>query len=225
MKMKKLLLTTITVFIMACMSEPLWGQDNAPKLELGGQFTLLRLGDFYPENELFRSRGLPTFPERRVAEPGVGGRVTYNINDNVAVEAQADFFPRNVESSDGGFNFNGGGKDLFVFGAKLGVRKKRIGFFGKVRPGVARFAGYPRVRVFEQFPSGGIITIQGNVQANFFAADVGGVVELYPSRRTMVRFDLGDTIIRYGEQNPREFNPAFTRHNLQFSAGFAIRFR
>ena len=63
--------------------------------------------------------------------------------------------------------------------------------------------------------------------------DVGGVVEFYPSRRVVTRFDVGDTIIRYGIYRepvgvvctsvcppPDVFErPAETRHNLQFSAG------
>jgi hypothetical protein len=52
------------------------------------------------------------------------------------------------------------------------------------------------------------------------AFDMGGVVEFYPSRSTTVRFDLGDTIIRFRD-------PGYatqTTHNLQFSAGFGFRF-
>lgn len=34
-----------------------------------------------------------------------------------------------------------------------------------------------------------------------FAVDLGGVVEWYPSKNTIVRFDAGDTIIRFGRRN------------------------
>ena len=49
--------------------------------------------------------------------------------------------------------------------------------------------------------------------------DVGGVVEFYVSPRWMARFDVGDTIIRYGEIRfpglPPSFTaPSVTRHNL-----------
>jgi hypothetical protein len=62
--------------------------------------------------------------------------------------------------------------------------------------------------------------------------DVGGVFELYPSRRLMTRFDFGDTIIHYSRrheqtiflsQNVREIAPE-TRDNFQFSAGLGFRF-
>ena len=73
----------------------------------------------------------------------------------------------------------------------------------------------------------------------YFSTDVGGVVEFYPSRRIVTRFDVGDTIIRYGiYREAAGFvcalsgpctthlfeRPAETRHNLQFSAGIGIRF-
>ena len=31
--------------------------------------------------------------------------------------------------------------------------------------------------------------------------DVGGVVEFYPSKRIVTRFDAGDTIIHFGRRN------------------------
>ena len=68
---------------------------------------------------------------------------------------------------------------------------------------------------------------------------MGGVVEFYPSRRVVVRFDAGDTLVRYGEHD--EFGPAITlpgggvrqtvirapaevAHNFQFEAGVGFRF-
>ncbi len=59
---------------------------------------------------------------------------------------------------------------------------------------------------------------------NFFTVDVGGVFEYYPSRRTVFRVDVGDTIIRYSAQEPKDINPNITRHNLQTSVGFGFRF-
>jgi hypothetical protein len=67
---------------------------------------------------------------------------------------------------------------------------------------------------------------------------VGGVFEIYPSRRTLIRFDVGDTIIRFDRRNVAAVDPALpptarmvtftvseeTKHNLQASAGFGFRF-
>ena len=59
---------------------------------------------------------------------------------------------------------------------------------------------------------------------NFFNVDVGGVFEYYPTRKTIFRVDVGDSIIRYGAQEPKAINPTITRHNLQTSVGFGFRF-
>jgi hypothetical protein len=63
------------------------------------------------------------------------------------------------------------------------------------------------------------------------------VIEFYPSRRIVTRFDVGDTIIHYGEQPipapgifpadmlpPTVAAPAKTRHNVQVNAGVSFRF-
>ena len=54
-------------------------------------------------------------------------------------------------------------------------------------------------------------------RATEFALDYGGVLELYPSRHVALRFDVGDTVIRFG-------NLGFTSHNLQITPGVAFRF-
>jgi hypothetical protein len=68
-----------------------------------------------------------------------------------------------------------------------------------------------------------------------FAFDLGGVAEWYPSKNTIVRFDAGDTIIRFGARNVTATDipsgglvvvpaAAETRHNFQGSVGFGFRF-
>ena len=68
--------------------------------------------------------------------------------------------------------------------------------------------------------------------------DLGGVLEFYPSKRIVTRFDAGDTLIHYGrrQSNFLIFDatggpllipftvPAQTRHNFQFAAGVGWRF-
>ena len=75
-----------------------------------------------------------------------------------------------------------------------------------------------------------------------FAFDAGGIVEYYPNKRLVVRFDAGDTILHFGERlavtsvpalNPGvtiPFKigllgaPAETTHNFQGSIGVGFRF-
>jgi hypothetical protein len=52
----------------------------------------------------------------------------------------------------------------------------------------------------------------------YFAADLGGVLEYYPSRHTTIRIDLGDTILFYGG------TALGTVHNFQPAIGFGYRF-
>jgi hypothetical protein len=58
----------------------------------------------------------------------------------------------------------------------------------------------------------------------FLTVDVGGIFEYCPTKRTIFRVDVGDTIIRYRSLEPEVINPSFTRHNLQMSLGFGFRF-
>jgi len=161
-------------------------QSETPKVELGAQYTLLRLRDF------------------DTTDSGVGGRVTYNITDGFGIEGEMNFFPErrvNFATLSSGNSRRSQG----LFGVKTGIRSDGVGIFGKIRPGFVHFGqGTP----LPGFSSSG---------ATEFALDLGGVFEVYPSRSVALRFDLGDTIIRFG-------GLGFTSHNLQFTTGVAFRF-
>ena len=85
-------------------------------------------------------------------------------------------------------------KTSVLTGTKIGKRFDRFGVFGKARAGMWHF---DRAHV---------------------AADIGGVFEYYPSRRTAIRIDLGDTILFYGG------TALGTVHNFQPGIGFSYRF-
>jgi outer membrane protein with beta-barrel domain len=97
------------------------------------------------------------------------------------------------------------------FGVKTGMRfDNRFGVFGKVRPGFV------------------------NTYKNNFSLDLGGVLEFYPAKRWIVRFDIGDTIVnRRGSYIAYDIPPYRTflfgavpsaTHNLQLGAGMGFRF-
>jgi len=173
-----------------CLSvEEVHAQSDVPKFEIGAQFTTLRLD------------------ELDTTEPGFGGRFTYNVNDNFAVEAEGNFFPRDRNPDDAQTfqefleTLTGGRKTQALFGVKAGVRGKRIGVFGKARPGFVHFNRLYRNSVVPIFdPTSGQPPPPPPLPALFsetdFAIDLGGVLEVYPSRRTIIRVDVGDTIIR-----------------------------
>jgi hypothetical protein len=129
---------------------------------------------------------------------GAGGRVTYNFTDNIAVEGEFTYFPQDLSSLGTTSSYQG------LFGVKTGWRSEKLGLFGKIRPGFMRF----------DRPTPALTSTQ-------LALDLGGVFELYPSRRSVVRFDIGNTIINFG---PDIATPSFLSHNLQFGVGYAFRF-
>lgn len=156
---------------------------------------------------------------------GFGGRFTYNFNKYVAAEAETNFFP--------GEEFNGRAAQA-VFGAKVGKRWNKFGIFGKARPGFVYYSA-GKSEVFANPDNSLRFTREGTTN---FALDVGGVLEFYPSKKLVTRFDFGDTIVRQGGQtinsvilnpNGNYENRTFTlrgqtRHYFQFSAGIGFRF-
>lgn len=167
--------------------------------------------------------------------PGLGGRFTYNLNKHVALEAAGYFFPGKCDTCPGEIT---GHITEGLFGVKVGKRFKKWGIFGKVRPGFLILSK----GVVEFLPTGAPspyqFTVASRSQTNF-ALDLGGVLEFYPSKRIVVRFDGGDTIIHYARrtanypfQDPNTgaitlapFTiPGYTRHSFQFIGGVGFRF-
>lgn len=198
------------------------GPSHERKIEVGGQFSSLGLGEFnYSLNPAMPNE--PIFL-RTNTQFGFGGRFTYNFVPSVAAEVQTDFYPEKVTPFAGG---SAGGRILQVqAGAKIGKRFEKFGLFGKVRPGAVSFS---EATIFDiNAPS--FFRIE---RRSFFSLDVGGVLEFYPSPRIVARFDGGDTMIRYGgAETGFLFNPPVNsppapyefRHNFQFSAGVGFRF-
>ena len=185
--------------------------DDPPRLEVGVHFSALTL--------------TPSGNYR--TEIGFGGRFTVNLNDHLAVEAETTFFPNSGRSGE----LRATGRAVQgLFGVKAGRRWEKFGLFAKARPG---FTSFSRGRlVLDTVSSTPPFPVFREKRATHFATDVGGVLELYVTRRWMARFDVGDTMIRYGEQDIQNLFPppaTFTipkelRHNLQVSAGIGLRF-
>jgi hypothetical protein len=189
-------------------------QDDVPKVEVGAQFSSLSLD-----------------PPALKREVGVGGRVTYNLDSHFAIEAEGNFFP---SGSTRGFQ-PGGSITQAQFGLKVGKRFEKFGVFAKARPGLMSFDGtFKPARIGTQIINGTPFPVYGFTdisRTTHFSADIGGVLEVYASRRVVARFDVGDTIIRYGPHNVLDFSqspeffraPAQVTHNFQFSAGVSFR--
>lgn len=131
---------------------------------------------------------------------GVGGRFTYNLNNQIALDSEVDFF-----LPDEGPPYATQG----LFGIKAGTRTKHVGIFAKARPG---------------FQTNFVVNDR---EQAVFALDVGGVVEVYPNRHVVLRFDAGDVIIPFGNRLVGEglfAQRLGTTHNVQCALGVAVRF-
>jgi hypothetical protein len=79
-------------------------------------------------------------------------------------------------------------RSAFV-GIKGGKRWDRFGVFGKVRPGLASYSAV----IKQASPT---LSFQPGRRTDP-SLDVGGVLEFYVSRKMLLRYDFGDTIIHY----------------------------
>lgn len=213
--------TAALIFVFTTAPSATHAQEHdAPKVEVGTQFSSLSIT---PPSSIGTENAT-----------GFGGRVTYNFNDHVAVEAEGNFYPASTFRN----YVTGGRAEQMQFGIKVGKRFENFGVFAKVRPGFISFGESQKVT---QVPvvTGGIVDVVNTFtgeRKTHFTTDVGGVLELYPSRRVLVRFDFGDTIIRYGEHDELSFDfqnpfvgtivkaPSEIKHNFQFTGGVSYRF-
>ena len=207
---------------------PVANNHREKRFEVGGQFSslVLREVEHFPVGIPLFSPGADYYDT--VSQPGFGGRFTYNLTPNFALEVQSDFYPTEVRLINNG---RAGGRILQgQAGVKAGKRFEKFGVFAKARPGVVSFAKSIEVSGID--PTFGF-PIFRQTRKNYFSMDLGGVLEFYPSPRIVTRFDGGDTMIRYrSTELPIVFFPttqslhvpAETTHNFQFSAGVGFRF-
>jgi hypothetical protein len=239
---KKLIIGVVVLVAFLSFAVPqTLAQSSDYKFELGGQSSALDLSSVVVTSTTPIECFVPPCPfgvslERsRHIEPGFGGRIGYRAGNHITVEAEVNFFPRDRI-------FEEGRKVQGLFGAKVGSHWEKVGVFGKARPGFL----YLSKGNFEPRPGVGCVTIFPPPVACFeakgktgFALDVGGVLEVYPSPRTLVRFDLGDTIVHLSDRKVAASavppfspfsggviisRPGETTHNVQASVGFGFRF-
>jgi hypothetical protein len=161
-------------------------------------------------------------------DPGFGGRFTFYPIAHLGVEGEANFFPRAIFSAGlGSFMTFSGSRTEALFGVKAGRRFRGFGAFGKLRPGLVRFARAPRglvcIAILIYPPP---LECSISMGSTNFVLDFGGVLELYPSRRTVLRVDLGDTVVRFPPALTRfgQFKQDFSLHNFRLNAGLGYRF-
>lgn len=219
--MKKQPVLLVIALSLAQIAPGTRAQSLERKTEIGAQFTLMRQAD----TDLFK---IPGAPSRW--NPGLGGRVGYNLSPHFAIEGELNLFPK--DNLFNGRRFEG------LFGVKGGYRSTVLGIFAKARPGFIYSAKsvvscVVRTTVGDSLSRSEIVQCSSVESRTDSSLDVGGIVEFYPSKRSLIRFDIGDTMQRTSEHGI-DFNdegsavvvqrPSRTAHNLQMSVGVGFRF-
>ncbi len=213
--MKTFLSTFVAVVFLLLARHSVAAQSDVPKIEVGGHYSFIN----------FNSTGCASCMRN-----GFGGRLTYNITRNIAVEGIVNFFPGDVFKIVVPSSVVPKPRLQGLFGLKAGIRRDKFGVFAKVHPGFMRFTPVEDCRTTD-------FSSCHDVLKNEFTIDFGAVAEAYLSRRVMVRFDIGDAYIRYGATKFLEAdtgpqgpvvgvftNPGFKTHNLQIGIGAGFRF-
>ena len=177
-----LIALTTTIYSPRTHAQQTKSPEELKKVEVGVDFTALMSGSIE-------------------THPGVGARLTYNLNRHLALEGAAYFSLDNCEYCQTGRITQG------MFGIKAGQRFKKVGLFVKVRPGVINLSK----GIFDLVPSGNSKPfLNGSFDETpfllvthsrtDFAVDVGPVVEIYPKKNFFIRVDTGLLLERVGSR-------------------------
>ncbi len=180
--------------------------SNDRKLEVGGQLAMTDLA------------------ELETTDFGFGGRFGFRATELLTFEGELNFFPSDIpdEVPVTSSRFEG------LFGVKIGPRFDRFSVFGKARPGFVQFgeasAPFPCILIYPPPLSCAL-----GAGETVFALDLGGGIELYPTERSLVRFDVSDLMLQYpGPVLTRDgeavTEDGFWGHNLRITIGAGFRF-
>jgi hypothetical protein len=202
----RLILPIAAAFAVAGVA-PAFAQSSG-RLEVAVQTTMLRQSRF------------------DATTASIGGRVSFDLARWIAAEGEFNFFPSDVIRLTSTYSGDTMTVSHFrhrsdvVFGIKAGVRGERFGVFGKVRPGLTKLTD-------EGLRCDGPMCIlalfaRPEYQKEF-ALDTGGVFELYPVARSVVRFDVGDLMIQHRSLAAPPCSKC-TTHNVTTRIGVGWRF-
>lgn len=131
---------------------------------------------------------IPDYLGPRHIFPGPVGRYTFNLSPSLALEGSVSYLPGFQTS----FGVDNGHETLALAGVKAGWRGRRFGLYGKLEPGIASFSPGLNVNIAPGPPD--------NQRRTNFALDYGTALEYYPSARTILRFDVSQTLLAEYDQ-------------------------
>jgi hypothetical protein len=184
---------------------PILAQSGGGRFELGAHVAAADSGQF------------------DTTDVGIGGRFSWSPVGLLGLESEISFYPREFPHV-GGFSR---ARIEGLFGATVGPT------IGGVRPFAKGRFGFLNVRAASQ-PFACILIFPPPLSCQLGAGrtlpefDLGGGLELFASRQTYVRVELGDRLLRYPgpalDTHGRARDQAFFDQDFRFAAGAGLRF-
>jgi hypothetical protein len=188
-----------------CATSSATAQTVDPPFQLGVQVVGLTSGEFDK------------------TDAGVSGRFSWQPVPLVGAEAEVAYFPKSftddpaLESS----------RVEGLFGVTVGPRVGQVRPFAKARAGFVTFreTSVPGACIAVVPPPLACTLAAGKTVPAF---DLGGGLEVYPTTRTFLRFDLSDRMLRYPgpvtDTDGALKSDDFFGHDFRFAVGAGVRF-
>ena len=196
----------VSVVLITVLTGRASAQSSADAFQVGAQLAVARSGQF------------------ESSELGIGGRVSWHPVAMLGFESEIDLYPADFPGNGVPFSTR---RVEALFGVTAGPRLARVRPFAKLRAGFLRYSpptvGFPCLAIFP--PPLNCLMAAGGTRAIF---DVGGGVEVFTGRRTFIRIDAGDRMVRYPGPSfvdglsLRE--SGFVGHDLRCGFGGGLRF-
>lgn len=154
-------------------------------------------------------------------DTGIGARLSWLATGMLAADAEINVYPGSFPDGSAFSRKRAEG----LFGVTAGPRLGRVRPFAKLRPGFVAFRGQP-VACILIFPPP--LSCQLAAGRTVFALDIGGGIDVFTEAPFVVRFDVGDRLLRYPGPSfrggGRPVQDAFFSHDLRLSVGAGVGF-
>jgi hypothetical protein len=163
-------------------------------------------------------------PQFEGSDLGIGGRLAWHADDLLSFEGELTFFPSDYPDHAVPFSSR---RVEGLFGLTAGLRFGVVRPFAKFRAGFLDVAEAPEpFACIQIFPPPLSCTLGGGRTLPAF--DVGGGVDVNVTRRTFVRIEAGDRMLKYPapalDADGVAHDQPFFAHGLRFAAGVGLRF-
>jgi hypothetical protein len=193
--------------LFLCAADRAAAQDG--RFELSGQLMTLQLGEF------------------DATDIGAGVQAAWRLTPAIAIDGTFAWVAGGDEISSS--LFENQQRVLGLAGLRAGISLGRAEIFGRARPGFLRFNHQDSAVciAIAAFPLPLGCQLATGYTAVVFDAGAGARVGLDRARRTYLRLDAGDLMIRYGLEAYRpngQMTDGFVGHNFVFSIGVGRTF-